>query len=48
MPETLDACWTVYEIGTGHDMVHDDADVVTRLIDHLARTLPDEGPGHAD
>jgi pimeloyl-ACP methyl ester carboxylesterase len=40
--------WTVYEIGTGHDMVHDDADVVTRLIDHLARTLPDEGPGHAD
>jgi pimeloyl-ACP methyl ester carboxylesterase len=35
--------WTVYEIETGHDMVHDDADVVTRLIDHLARTLPGGG-----
>jgi pimeloyl-ACP methyl ester carboxylesterase len=34
--------WTIYEIETGHDMVHDDADVVTRLIDELSRTLPRE------
>lgn len=33
--------WTIYEIETGHDMVHDDADVVIRLLDHLASELTD-------
>jgi pimeloyl-ACP methyl ester carboxylesterase len=31
--------WEIWEIETGHDMVHDNADVVTRLIDKLSREL---------
>lgn len=32
--------WTIYEIESGHDMVHDAADVVVRLLDKLASELP--------
>ena len=41
--------WTIYEIESGHDMVHDAADVVVRLLDKLASELPMSAaniPGH--
>ena len=36
--------WEIWEIETGHDMVHDNADVVTRLIDKLSRELTGASP----
>lgn len=32
--------WTVYEIESDHDLVHDAGEVLTRLLDELAGTLP--------
>ncbi len=32
--------WTIWEIETGHDMVHENPDVVSRLLNKLANELP--------